>query len=73
MKNKQIQKGDIVGRKSYGKDVIFVVKNIFETKNGKIALLKGLVDRVEADSKVSDLELIDEHELRASLQKLMKE
>ncbi len=69
MKNKQIQKGDIVGRKSYGKDVIFVVKNIFETKNGKIALLKGLVDRVEADSKVSDLELIDEHELRASLQK----
>lgn len=69
MQKRQIQKGDIVGRKSYGKDVIFIVKNIFETKKGKIAILRGLIDRVEADCDVSDLELIDKDEIRANLQK----
>lgn len=66
----KIKKGDIVGRKSYGKDVIFVVKNIYETKNGKVAILKGVIERVEADSDISDLELIDKEELKESLKKL---
>ena len=54
-----IKKGDIVGRKSYGKDVIFSVKRIIDTKEGKIAILKGIIERVEADSSVDDLEVID--------------
>lgn len=55
----KIKKGDIVARKSYGKDVIFTVKNIINTKKEKIAILKGLVDRVEADSEIEDLEIVD--------------
>ncbi len=65
-----IKKGDIVGRKSYGKDIIFVVKNIYETTKGKIAILTGLIERVEADSEVSDLELIDKKILKNNLKKL---
>lgn len=34
-----IKKGDIVGRKSYGKDIIFVVKNIKHKQGKKIATL----------------------------------
>lgn len=55
----KIKKGDIVARKSYGKDIIFTVKNIINTKNEKIAILKGLIDRIEADSEIEDLEIID--------------
>lgn len=65
-----IKKGDVVARKSYGKDVIFVVKNIIETKKGKIAILKGMIERVEADSSLDDLELISKEEIRANLNKL---
>lgn len=67
---KKIKKGDVVGRKSYGKDVIFVVKNIITTKNGQIAILTGLVERVEADSKIEDLELIEKAEIQKQLKKL---
>lgn len=65
-----IKKGDIVGRKSYGKDVIFVVKNIIKTKKGKIAILRGMIERVEADCMIDDLELIDKKRIKESLQKL---
>lgn len=68
MPKKEIQKGDIVGRKSYGNDVIFIVKNIFETKKGKIAILRGITERVEADCEIGDLELIDKEEIRIKLQ-----
>lgn len=54
----RIKKGDIVARKSYGKDVIFTVKNIINTKKEKIAILKGFIDRIEADSNIEDLELV---------------
>ena len=53
----KIKKGDIVARKSHGKDILFVVKNILYTKKEKIAILKGLVDRIEADSNIKDLEI----------------
>ena len=37
----EIKKGDIVGRKSYGKDIIFFVDRIIKVKNGKsYAILK---------------------------------
>lgn len=55
---KKIKKGAIVGRKSYGKDVLFIVKNIIPTKNGDIAILRGIVERIEADSDIEDLEMI---------------
>ncbi len=55
----KIKKGDIVARKSHGKDILFMVKNIINTKNEKIAILRGVVDRIEADSSIEDLEIID--------------
>lgn len=67
---RNIKKGDIVGRKSYGKDVIFVVKNILKTNKGKIAILRGMIERVEADCEIEDLELIDKKEIRQCLKKL---
>jgi len=55
-----IKKGDIVGRKSYNKDILFVVEKIMKSSRGKkIAILKGLTIRIQADSEVDDLEIID--------------
>lgn len=65
-----IKKGDIVGRKTYNKDVIFIVKDIINTKNGKIAILRGLVERVEADSNIEDLELIEKKVVENNLNML---
>ena len=63
MKLNKIKKGDIVGRKSYGKDIIFIVERIIQNKNDKIAILKGLVERIEADSDVDDLEIIEKRKI----------
>ena len=56
----KIKIGDIVARKSYNKDILFRVKNIVNTKKGQIAILIGVIERVEADSDVSDLEKVSE-------------
>lgn len=57
---KRVRKGDIVGRISYGKDILFVVERIIKTKeNEDFAILKGLTIRIQADSKVEDLEIIE--------------
>ena len=66
----KIKKGDIVARKSYGKDIIFTVKNIINTKNEKIAILRGMIDRIEADSKVEDLEPVNKQIINEKLEKL---
>ncbi len=66
---KEIKKGAIVGRKSYGKDVLFVVKNIISTKNGDIAILRGMIERVEADSDIDDLEIIQKEDVKEYLKK----
>ena len=68
----EIRKGDIVGRKSYNKDVYFKVSHIIEKTNGKIAILNGLVERIEADSPISDLEIIPKEEIRNRLNNLNK-
>lgn len=65
-----IKKGDIVGRKSYGKDIVFCVKNIIDTKKGKIAILRGMTRRVEADSKLDDLELLETEKIKRSINEL---
>lgn len=67
---KKIKKGDIVARKSYGKDIIFYVKRIIKTVNGDMAILCGLIKRIEADSKVEDLEIMDKDIIRQRLEKV---
>lgn len=55
-----IKKGDIVGRISYGKDILFIIDRIINMNDSEnIAILKGLNTRIEADSYISDLEIID--------------
>lgn len=66
----KIKKGDIVGRKSYNKDIIFVVIKIISNQKEKIALLKGLYERIEADSNIEDLEIIEKEEIEESLAKV---
>ena len=60
----KIKKGDIVGRKSYGKDIIFTVSKIIYVNNKKIAILNGLIERIKADSEISDLELIEKEKVK---------
>lgn len=67
---KKIKKGDVVARKSYKKDIIFVVKNIINTKKEKIAILKGMMDRIEADSNIEDLEIVDKQIVNEKMQAL---
>ena len=56
----KFRKGDIVGRISYGKDIVFVINRIIKCQNEDVAILKGLITRIEADSPLDDLELIYE-------------
>lgn len=64
----KIKKGDIVGRKSYGKDVFFIVDKILKSRiNNEFAILKGLNIRVLADSPTEDLEIISKDEIINSI------
>ena len=56
---KKVKKGDIVARKSYGKDIIFYVKRIIKTSKENVVILCGLLERIEADSSIEDLEIIE--------------
>ncbi len=47
--------GDIVARKSYGEDVFFKVVDIRDSGDCKIATLKALNYRLEADAPENDL------------------
>ena len=60
----EIKKGDIVSRNSYGNDIMFLVKRILNVSdNKKIAILKGIIDvRIEADSPIEDLKIVDKKE-----------
>ena len=69
----KIKKGDIVGRKSYGKDIIFIVERIINQTNFKaIAILKGLNIRIQGDMYLDDLEIIDKKTLQESQKKVEK-
>lgn len=68
-----IRKGDMVGRKSYNKDILFVVERIIKLSNGKvIAILKGLNIRIQADSDLNDLELMDKKAIEESEERIEK-
>lgn len=69
----RIKKGDIVSRNSYGNDILFVVYQIVRGKNQRdIYLLKGLTMRIEADSNVEDLRLIENNVARKKEEQLEK-
>lgn len=60
MSEKNLKHGSIVARKSYKKDILFIIDRIIKTKNNdNIAILKGLTVRIVADSPLSDLVLIN--------------
>ena len=64
---KKIKKGDIVARKSYGMDIIFYVKRIIKLKEKKVAILCGVVERIEADSLVEDLQIVDKRIVKSKV------
>ena len=67
----KFKKGDIVARVSYNKDVLFEIINIIKTSNNKkIMILKGITERIEADSPEEDLEKIDKRVIEDKIKKL---
>lgn len=66
---KKIRKGDIVVRKSHGKDIIFYVKRIIKLPETEIAILSGLLERIEADSDINDLEIIENRLVKEKIEK----
>jgi hypothetical protein len=51
-----IKNGDIVARKSYNKDILFVVDRIIRmVDNTSLVILKGLTLRIEADAPLRRL------------------
>lgn len=69
----RIKKGDIVGRISYNKDIIFMVERIIKCSSGKeIAILKGMNIRIQADSDLEDLELFERAEIEKQEEKINK-
>lgn len=69
----KLKKGDIVGRKTYNKDIIFVISDIIKYKDKEIAILKGIVTRIEADSPIEDLELIESNRVLKALNRFEEE
>ncbi len=66
-----IKKGDIVARKSYSKDIIFIVDKIIKRKEDEdIAILKGLTVRIKADAPRSDLDFVSKAEIEKSIHKI---
>lgn len=68
----QLKVGDIVGRKSYGCDVLFKVANIREANGIRIVTLKGISYRIEADAPENDLELQPEQKVAEYRNKCMR-
>ena len=70
---REIKKGDIVSRHSYGHDIIFSVKRIIKLANKKqVAILKGIDVRVEADAPLEDLKIVTKEEQKNREKELEK-
>ena len=68
-----LKKGDIVARKSYGKDIVFKIDRIIKLKNGDIyCILKGVSVRIEADAPLNDIELVEQNRV-AYIEKKIEE
>ena len=61
--------GDIVARKSYGKDIAFFISDIYIDKNVAMAMLKGITIRIVADSPISDLEVLSDKAIKNAISK----
>lgn len=60
---REIKRGDIVSRNSYGNDIIFSVKRIIKLANqNQVAILKGIDVRIEADAPLEDLQIVSKEE-----------
>ncbi len=69
----EIKKGDYVTRNSYNNDIVFCVKRIIKLSNNKkIAILKGIDIRIEADAYIEDLKIIGEKEMQEHEEELEK-
>ena len=67
----KIKKGDIVGRISYGKDILFKVENIIKRSDGKnVAILKGLIIRIVADAYIEDLVPMEKKQIQNNMRSL---
>ena len=67
----KIKKGDIVGRHSYGKDILFTVERIIKKSNGKkICILKGLTLRIIADADIEDLVVIGKDRIQNNMRSM---
>ena len=64
------RKGDIVARNSYNRDILFEIKRIVKNKNNqKLYILKGITERIEADSTEDDLVKIDRRVVDARIKR----
>ena len=67
----KIKKGDIVGRVSYGKDILFTVEKIVKRMDGtKVAILKGIIIRIEADATLDDLVVMKTKQIQTNMRSL---
>lgn len=65
------KKGDIVSRTSYRNDVLFMIEKIIEySESKKVAILKGITIRIEADSLIDDLKLATKEEIKRNITSL---
>ena len=64
-----LKKGDIVVRKSYNKDILFYIDRIINSSE-KIAILKGINVRVEADAPIEDLVRAEKERIKEEYKKL---
>ena len=65
---KKIKVGDIVCRISYDKDIMFEVQRIIKlNNNNEIAILKGIIERIEADSDINDLYLLQKEKVKNNI------
>ncbi len=70
----KIKKGDFVARKSYGKDILFIIDRIIKLKNGSsYAILKGVTIRIEADAPVEDIEKVERNRIVNSEKKIQEQ
>lgn len=65
----KFKKGEIVSRKSYNEDILFVIDRIINTSE-PIAILKGITIRIEADAPIEDLVLVEAERVKEEYKKL---
>ena len=66
----EIKKSDIVTRKSYGQDILFIVKKIIKSNNCDLAILKGCTLRIEASAPLNDLLKVNKKEFQNAMRNL---